>query len=467
MTAVSYVLQWGADTTPTPVEVPAFIAPVPGEEHLDAIEELCKNHGTNHLISHEVNGNGVWHTHIVIIPLDTTLKILGNITRKLRDIGKRAGGGRVRLLKKEDRQGRTQFVNLRTMFVNYFGMKVQMTNRTDAFVNGQRTFHQMRFSEGFEDMDDTDEIDAKEYRTEAACQMQSDTDTLIKRGWCTPQAFRKGNREFYFKCLAKGKGYLENILKEARNIIVEDYTLQRWMVDAKQVPSGLDWVDPPENIITQVLKFQAYDPAYFWACIYRWSGLENGKRNTIVLWGDASTGKSLIHNAIKSCSPITGTVMKNSDNFPWNNCVDCSLISWDEGCMTETIVETAKEVCGGEACDVDQKGTHCRTLPPTPVFMTSNTDPTYVQGPNSISAAYREPLLLRMITWNFRRQITFGNAPFERGYPEPDELKKAVIEGVSWGARYHKEMNFPITTHMPPDYGDKSMATRCLAKRGT
>ncbi len=138
----------------------------------------------------------------------------------------------------------------------------------------------------------------------------------------------------------------------------------------KTAPDYLVGQQPVEDIssnrIYKILELNGYDPQYAASVFLGWATKKFGKRNTIWLFGPATTGKTNIAEAIAHTVPFYGCVNWTNENFPFNDCVDKMVIWWEEGKMTAKVVESAKAILGGSKVRVDQKCKSSAQIDPDP-----------------------------------------------------------------------------------------------------
>ena len=221
-----------------------------------------------------------------------------------------------------------------------------------------------------------------------------------------------------------GKGWLKMLLEMARETIVNDCSFGYYL-------KGIDAQLPcPDNYLTRLMMNNGICPGAWCITLYRWSTNQAGKRNTLFFYGPASTGKTLICEALSRAAPFYGNVNKNNDNFPFNDCHNQSVIWWEEASINDKTVEDAKAVMGGTQCRIDKKGGDSTTVPPTPVMITSNNTIWQVTSGNSITTIHEQPLKARWTRFNLysscATQLNFT-------YPGPDESLEGIKECYSWG----------------------------------
>nr|WOP79082.1 replication protein [Canary dependoparvovirus 2] len=173
------------------------------------------------------------------------------------------------------------------------------------------------------------------------------------------------------------------------------------------------------NRIEDVFRRNGYDPMLAAALFFKWAKRELGKRNTILLYGPPTTGKTVIASAIcHVVDPFYGNVNWNNENFPFNDCVEKMLIWWEEGRITAKNVEAAKCILGGVSCRVDRKGKESIEIRATPVIITSNLDMTAVYEGNTVNFDHKTALEDRMTCFNLRCRLEhdFGRVTSEEVY---------------------------------------------------
>nr|AMO03312.1 Rep1 protein [Muscovy duck parvovirus] len=244
-------------------------------------------------------------------------------------------------------------------------------------------------------------------------------DWLIEMGITSEKQWLTENKESYrsFQATSSNNRQVKAALENARAEMLLTKTATDYLIGKDPV------LDITKNRIYQILKLNNYNPQYVGSILCGWVKREFNKRNAIWLYGPATTGKTNIAEAIAHAVPFYGCVNWTNENFPFNDCVDKMLIWWEEGKMTNKVVESAKAILGGSAVRVDQKCKGSVCIEPTPVIITSNTDMCMIVDGNSTTMEHRIPLEERMfqIVLSHKLEGNFGKIS-----------KKEVKEFFKW-----------------------------------
>lgn len=229
---------------------------------------------------------------------------------------------------------------------------------------------------------------------------------LVEKGITTEKQWILENQESYLSFQASGNSarQIKTALDNASKLMLLTKTAPDYLIGKEDVD------DIRDNRIYKILEMNNYDPAYVGNIFLGWCKQAFGKRNTIWLFGPATTGKTNIAEAIAHAVPFYGCVNWTNENFPFNDCTDKMIIWWEEGKMTAKVVETAKAILGGSKVRVDQKCKSSVQLEPTPVIITSNTNMCYVVDGNTTTFEHAQPLQDRMFKLELTRRLpdTFG-----------------------------------------------------------
>ncbi|AAR07954.1 non-structural protein 1 [Snake adeno-associated virus] len=262
-------------------------------------------------------------------------------------------------------------------------------------------------------------------------------DWLVKHGITTEREFCHANRPLYLSMLAStsGAGQIKRALDQAKHMMTSTMSAEDYLTTEEDV------IEPPtENRIYKIMKLNRYDPELAAALFYGWTCKNFGKRNTIWLYGPATTGKTIIAQAIAHAVKLFAGVNWTNENFPFCNCPGKLLIWWEEGKMTNKMVETAKCILGGSAVPVDIKGKPAEMCPQTPCIITSNTNMCQVYDGNSSSFEHQEPLEERMFMFRLNTKLpsTFGKITEE-------EVKQFITWGRSLKVQVPHQFRVPTT----------------------
>lgn len=229
---------------------------------------------------------------------------------------------------------------------------------------------------------------------------------LVNKGVCTEKDWITHDRIGYLSLQASSQGTGQ--IKRALQCACREMILTKTLGDYLSLNGYFCNIET--NRICKILTLNRYNPFIMSVIFYQWATKQNGKRNTIWLYGTATTGKTNIAQAISKVCPMFGSVNHNNDNFPFNDCIDKMLIWWEEGKIKECIVEAAKAILGGSEYRIDVKCKDSQPITQTPVIITSNHDMTVVIGGNYQTEIHKEPLEDRMIKiiLNEKLPIDFG-----------------------------------------------------------
>ena len=224
---------------------------------------------------------------------------------------------------------------------------------------------------------------------------------LVEHGITSERQWIQENQESYlsFNSTGNSRNQIKAALDNATKIMSLTKSAADYLVGSF-VPE-----DITKNRIWQIFDANGYDPAYAGSILYGWCKRSFNKRNTVWLYGPATTGKTNIAEAIAHSVPFYGCVNWTNENFPFNDCVDKMLIWWEEGKMTNKVVESAKAILGGSRVRVDQKCKASAQIDATPVIVTSNTNMCIVVDGNSTTFEHQQPLEDRMFKFELTRRL--------------------------------------------------------------
>ena len=215
---------------------------------------------------------------------------------------------------------------------------------------------------------------------------------LVENGITSEKQWIQENQESYltYNASSSSRSQIKSALDNAAKIMTLTKCAADYLI-GKDCPENIE-----DNRMYKIFSMNGYDPAYVGSILVGWCRRQYNKRNSIWLYGPATTGKTIIASAIAHAVPFFGCVNWTNENFPFNDCVDKMVIWWEEGKMTNKVVEAAKAILGGSQVRVDQKCKSSQQIDSTPVIITSNTDMTMVVDGNCTSFEHRQPLEDRM-----------------------------------------------------------------------
>lgn len=224
---------------------------------------------------------------------------------------------------------------------------------------------------------------------------------LVERGITSEKQWIQEDQESYlsFNSTGTARGQIKAALDNAGRIMTTTKCASDYLIGA-HLPE-----DVKSNRVYRIFELNGYDPRYAGSVLVGWCRKEFGKRNTIWLFGPATTGKTNIAEAIAHAVPFYGCVNWTNENFPFNDCVDKMIIWWEEGKMTAKVVESAKAILGGSMVRVDQKCKSSQQIEQTPVIVTSNTNMCAVIDGNSTTFEHQQPLEDRMFKFELTRRL--------------------------------------------------------------
>nr|ACV74421.1 Rep68 [Expression shuttle vector pGAPDH.Rep68(Y156F)] len=224
---------------------------------------------------------------------------------------------------------------------------------------------------------------------------------LVDKGITSEKQWIQEDQASYisFNAASNSRSQIKAALDNAGKIMSLTKTAPDYLVGQQPVE------DISSNRIYKILELNGYDPQYAASVFLGWATKKFGKRNTIWLFGPATTGKTNIAEAIAHTVPFYGCVNWTNENFPFNDCVDKMVIWWEEGKMTAKVVESAKAILGGSKVRVDQKCKSSAQIDPTPVIVTSNTNMCAVIDGNSTTFEHQQPLQDRMFKFELTRRL--------------------------------------------------------------
>nr|UVF58809.1 MAG: NS1 [Istigobius ornatus parvovirus] len=334
-------------------------------------------------------------------------------------------------------------VNLKAFIKNYFATKPEWHRGPTSYNGFSTVIGQDLFDQALEEA--TTATAAVNHNPEAlkllsglTSQAQEYT-TIVKyltdKGICTTEQMKHDQMA---QCLLlnkmatpSGAQYLEKLLTDVRGRISTQHKLSYYCMS--HYPEDL--YGTPDNFMTRCVTWNRIDPNQWCLLLYKWSSHHTGKKNCLVLQGPPSTGKTLMASAIAACSPSTGMVNKNNENFPFCACAHRTLIWQEEGRLTMSTIEEWKCISGGTKVAVDKKGSNQQiTIERTPVIWTTNSDPFLVYTGNMVTGEHKAALTERYHVVEMTYRLTSDFWLTTGHYPSEQECKVAVGQCVKWGS---------------------------------
>lgn len=199
----------------------------------------------------------------------------------------------------------------------------------------------------------------------------------------------------YVQVLAmpSGENLVKNILDISGLRVSRGFTAMDLLIEK---PPDMSFAYPGSKL-WQIFEGNGYNPIKCLHAIMCVLNKQSGKRNTILLYGPASTGKSLI--AQQMCTEVgnVGCYNPANVNFPFNDCTNKNIIWVEECCNFGQQVNQFKAICSGQTIRVDQKGKGSKPIFGTPVIMTTNEDVTRVIIGCEERPEHTEPIKQRMV----------------------------------------------------------------------
>lgn len=268
---------------------------------------------------------------------------------------------------------------------------------------------------------------------------------LVEKGITSERAWMREDADSYLSYNATGaaRAQVKASLDNACRIMANTKTAADYLI-GKDFPE-----DMSENRLYRIFELNGYNPAYAASILVGWCQRGFGKRNTVWLFGPATTGKTNIAEAIAHAVPFFGCVNWTNENFPFNDCVDKMVIWWEEGKMTAKVVESAKAILGGSIVRVDQKCKSSAQVEQTPVIITSNTNMCEVVDGNSTSFEHRQPLEDRMFKFELLVRLP----------PDFGKISKAEVRAFfAWGQANRQEVEPTFSVRKIPALFQKRRA---------
>lgn len=262
---------------------------------------------------------------------------------------------------------------------------------------------------------------------------------LAHDGITTLQALKKSMPIFYANKVVSqaGKRFMETALNDAKEMMLK-FKLSHYMT--VNMPALIAF---PETVVGRIMECNGINPKRFAIMLYNWADHATNKLNTMCLWGPPGTGKTIVSTSISMAAPTKGMINKNNENFPYAACVNKTMCWFEEGRLTQKLIEDFKVVSSGGILLVDVK--HQREqeeMGRTPLVMTTNNDPFIVYDGNSKTGDHEPALRQRMILIKLGRNLD-SEAWFS--YPSDEQMLTEIKLLAQWGKQHKTEPYMPLT----------------------
>nr|WCR62143.1 MAG: NS1 [Parvovirinae sp.] len=215
----------------------------------------------------------------------------------------------------------------------------------------------------------------------------------------------------YIHLMASAGG--ETIVKNTLDIVTLQMSRQLTAYQlirekSKGLPSGIAHFKAYE-----LFSNNGWNPIKCYHAIMCCLNRQSGKRNTILLWGPASTGKSILAQRLAQLVGNVGCYNPANANFPFNDCTNKNLIWVEEAGNFGQQVNQFKAICSGQTIRIDQKGKGSKQIDPTPIVMTTNENITEVRIGCELKPEHTQPIKDRMLSYHMTCRLPgdFGLIP--------------------------------------------------------
>lgn len=235
-------------------------------------------------------------------------------------------------------------------------------------------------------------------------------DSLTKQRIVTLEDWMLNDPDSYIQALTSpgGQQYCVNILEISGLRVSKDFTAFQLITER-----GQDTCRMSETKTWAIFKLNRYNPLKILHAIMCVLNKQAGKRNTILFYGPATTGKSLLAQTLCAETRNVGCYNPANVNFPFNDCLNKNLIWVEEAGNLGQQVNQFKAVMSGQAIRVDQKGKGSKPLNSTPVIMTTNEDITLVRVGCELRPEHTQPIKDRLVAICLQEKLggDFGLIP--------------------------------------------------------
>nr|WDW25775.1 MAG: NS1 [Canine parvovirus] len=252
---------------------------------------------------------------------------------------------------------------------------------------------------------DTKPQDKKKKRIESAKEttIKDTIQVLTEKKLHTQEKWMLGDPDSYIAQIANPGG--ETIIKATLDIVTLKMSTEKTAYDLIRETKIQLKAKMKKTKAWKLIKKNNYNPYKIYHAMMCCLNKQMGKRNTILLCGPASTGKSLLAQKICQLVGNVGCYNAANANFPFNDCVGKNLIWIEEAGNLGTQVNQFKAIMSGQAIRLDQKGKGSKTIEPTPVIMTTNEDITRVVIGSETKPEHKQPIMDRCIRIELRQRL--------------------------------------------------------------
>nr|QGN03903.1 NSP1 [Protoparvovirus primate3] len=290
------------------------------------------------------------------------------------------------------------------------------------------------------------EIKKRRMETTKETNIKETIQTLTTKKLHTQEKWMLGDPDSYISHIANPGG--ETIIKATLDIVTLKMSVEKTAYDLIIETEHTKLKKAKKTKAWKLLKNNNFNPYKVFHAMMCCLNKQMGKRNTILLCGPASTGKSLIAQKIAQLVGNVGCYNASNVNFPFNDCSNKNLIWVEEAGNFGTQVNQFKTIMSGQAIRLDQKGKGSKTIEPTPVIMTTNEDITKVVIGSESKPEHRQPIMDRCIRIEMKKRLD-GDFGLIEDYEIPTIFKHLVNK------QFEPTMaNYCIRWGGPPTWGE-------------
>nr|QTD19007.1 NS1 [Bufavirus Henan38] len=269
--------------------------------------------------------------------------------------------------------------------------------------------------------------------------------TLSNKRLHTQEKWMLGDPDSYIAQVANPGG--ETIIKAALDIVTLKMSVEKTAFDLILENQTKASKTAKHTKAWKIIKKNGYNPYQVYHAIICCLNKQMGKRNTILLCGPASTGKSLLAQKICHLVGNVGCYNAANVNFPFNDCSNKNIIWVEEAGNFGTQVNQFKTIMSGQAIRLDQKGKGSKTIEPTPVIMTTNEDITKVIVGSETKPEHKQPIMDRCVRIELKNRLD-GDFGLLEDWEIPCIFRKLLSKGFEPTlASYCKRWGAPPTWH--------------------